>query len=608
MITCASLYIVVLIMEKEVNYVRLVQQAQLGDEESLTCLAEAVSRRLYSYVYRYTLADDLTQDIVQETILTMLEVLGELKEADRFWPWLFKIALSKVFGHRRADRQRKSASRSMASAPGAQNDKKTAIADMVGKELREVIFAAMRELKPRQRAIINMRCYDEMSYSEIAEIMMCSKFAAQMLFYRAKKSLKKSLARNGFGKGSLLMGLILFGKMTAPSKAAAAQFTLTAATTKVGVTASAAAIAASKTAVLSMTTAGVLTVGTMVATSGTDNAMVVREQRPTGTPYVMTQGALISRENVECWYYYPPNGNGAVITQFKSDTKGERSYYQWLQNEQANYYKRKNAVYIRNSRDWAKDLSVRRLPTDSPELTDFLSRVEGKKIPLEYVHYNGDGMLVIAKQEKSEGFSQITHRYDVSGEEYFRYNWQGEAKVVDKRDAMHKRGWTYFTVAGDINGQAVTGSGRIPFIYSASQTHWPWLKLQVGQSAVSEAGFAGLCRPWMGLHTIDTVRRDAGERGILFETKIAGHKDGLQAEVMLTYDQIRLLYTIDMEADVIDRITFLSKAYEIVGRLKFSYLQEIDSAGNEFVEPREKSYTMPQDIPWLVQLAESTME
>ncbi len=79
-----------------------------------------------------------------------------------------------------------------------------------------------------------MRCYDNMAYSEIAESMGCSEFSTRMLFVRAKKALQKELLSNGFSRGSLLAALIVFGKMTAPSKAAAAQLTVPAAALKVG--------------------------------------------------------------------------------------------------------------------------------------------------------------------------------------------------------------------------------------------------------------------------------------------------------------------------------------------------------------------------------------
>ena len=72
-------------MEESTDYAELVQQAQLGDKKCLNRLAEAGRERLHAYVYCYTLADDLTHDIVQESILKMLEALGELRETQQFW-------------------------------------------------------------------------------------------------------------------------------------------------------------------------------------------------------------------------------------------------------------------------------------------------------------------------------------------------------------------------------------------------------------------------------------------------------------------------------------------------------------------------------------------
>ena len=58
------------------------------------------------------------------------------------------------------------------------------------------------------------------------------------------------------------------------------------------------------------------------------------------------------------------------------------------------------------------------------------------------------------------------------------------------------------------------GTGRIPFVFAASDKNWPWVELRIGETIVNEVGFAGLGRPWMGLHTIDTIRRDAAEKRI----------------------------------------------------------------------------------------------
>jgi RNA polymerase sigma-70 factor (ECF subfamily) len=586
-------------MEKNIDHVQLVTQAQLGDKECLNRLAEAARERLYTYVYRYTLSDELTEDIIQESILKMLEVLNELKEADRFWPWLFKIALNKIFSHRRAEHKRRTVSKPAAGPGDAHRQRQTAIANVVGQELKEIVFAAMQKLKPEHRAVINMRCYDEMGYSEIAQTIGCSKFAAQMLFYRAKKSLKKQLSRRGFGKGSLLMALVLFGKMTAPSEAAAAKVAVMTTAVKVGVPASLAAIAVSKTAILSLTTAGVLAVGTMVTTSAFDGTTNVPKNKPPASVPVIGQVDPAVDSIQECWYYYPPNGNGTVMMRLESDADSIPSYCQWLQNDQSNYYRRKNTIYVENYRIWHKDLSVWRLPTDSPQLTDFLSRAEGRREEMRYVPQRAGGLLVVVKQDQNGSHSQITHRRDISDEEYFRYRWPAGAEVKDNRDAMHKRGWTYFNITGQINDKEVRGRGRIPFVFVASRRHWPWVVLKVAENIANEVSFAGLSRPWMGLHTIDTVRRDATEKRIWFETRY--NKRTGKAQVVLKPEEGKIVYTVDMKKDVIESIEFSG---DTQGRLNFNYLQEIDNIGNEFVGPARQA-NIPErseGMSWLLEL------
>ena len=49
-------------MEKSIDYIELVQQAQLGDKVCLNRLAEAARECLYAYVYRHTLTEDLTRN------------------------------------------------------------------------------------------------------------------------------------------------------------------------------------------------------------------------------------------------------------------------------------------------------------------------------------------------------------------------------------------------------------------------------------------------------------------------------------------------------------------------------------------------------------------
>ena len=605
----------------------LVRKAQLGDKECLNRLAEVARVHLREYVLRLTLREDLTQDIVQESILEMFKVFEKLKCAETFWSWLDGIAFNKIRGYYGRQWRHKTISLSDIERQLAIGDSQSALAEMINRELKQIVLVSMRELSPRYRAVLTMRCYRDMPYSEIAGLMGCTEFGAQSLFYRAKKALAKKLSRHGLGKGYLLAALVLFGKLTASTEAAAANISITSATLKVSAAASLAAMVTSKTAVVSVLTAAAITGGTALVTLGTDNIDIGPERINAQTSFNLPARDVADGME-QCWYFFPEGpGRPVMMRLLKFDASGKNSYCRNLQNQHANYYYDKDIVRINNFRTYNPDLSVARLPTDSEDLSRFISQVEGGQAEMERVSSTKKGLLVISKRN-DQGVDRIwrtDRHFNVLDEEYFQFDWPQNARIVDNRDEMHKRGWTYFRITGHINGQQVSGTGRMPFVYAASGQSGPWLNLQLadgtrivdsgaeacvfdasGKAVAAYKGgsfFKGLGRPWMGLHTIDTVRRDAAEKQVWFETRhLPG---GSKVEVILTHEQTRLVYTFDIQTDVIEKITF-SADNGGEGDLEFSYLQNIDNPGNEFVSPRVASYRKLQQNPpgmlWLLKL------
>jgi RNA polymerase sigma-70 factor (ECF subfamily) len=614
-----------------VTEIALVERARQGDKPSLNTLAEIARERLRVYVYRLTLKDDLTQEIVQESLLEMCKILGKLQKTDRFWPWLYGIATNKLHRHYRTEKAMRHAAASEERRRGQMKEREEGFEDLVGEELKQIVSNAMQKLRTRHKAVLVMRCYDGMSYNEIADSMGCSEFSIRMLFVRAKKALQKELLRNGFQRGALLSALIVFGKMTAPSKAAAAQITVPATALKVGLAATVAGLATTTTGVVSLAAAGALTVGTMATTAGlrppAASTPVVTPAAQTG---VISPYATSSKAHDQYWYYFPegPQGPMMLRAQSRADAVGSRA--QILQNEQANYSYEGGTVHINNYHMLLDDLSVFKLPTDSTTLRGFLAQVEGLDNDVQPVNAGGRNLLVIVERnEQRAGRPWAIRQSNILDENYFRGNWPTGARVEDHRDAMHQRGWAYFRVHGTLGGQNVTGVGRLPFTYAASRLHTAWLRLKVGETlnlidggsgAARQDGqgtllgryplgsfFKGLSRPWMGLHTVDTVRRDAAEQRAHFETRWL--TDGREAQVTITRDNDGLVYTIDIEADLVRTITFLTNNVT-VGTLAFEYLEQTRVPTGEFTTPAARDERVSlQDSPgilWLLRLPEST--
>jgi len=205
-------------MAKELN-IQAIRQAQAGNMQSLSAVAEQVRPKVYTYIYRLTLNYHLTQDLTQETVLEMIKTLPQLKvpHVNGFWGWIFRTALGKVQHHFRLQGARRLAQKTTSDDSVLESyvaDDSNALNTVIRKEIRNAVMGAMKAIKFKYRNILVLRCYDNLSYGQIAGIMGGSELKARLLFFRAKHSLKSQLERHGFKRDSLLAGLTIFADLT----------------------------------------------------------------------------------------------------------------------------------------------------------------------------------------------------------------------------------------------------------------------------------------------------------------------------------------------------------------------------------------------------------
>ncbi len=176
--------------------IQFLAEARSGGQAALGRLAVLVWERLYPFIFRLTLSRDTTEDVLQETLLTMLRRLRALRDSERFWPWIYRIAWNKVQDRLR-DRRLQSRSeaillRHRSGEEGAADS--NPLAAQVRAETLEQVAAALTRLDDHQRDILRLRCYDDLPYTEIAARTRTSPDGARVRFHRAKKSLRTQLA------------------------------------------------------------------------------------------------------------------------------------------------------------------------------------------------------------------------------------------------------------------------------------------------------------------------------------------------------------------------------------------------------------------------------
>ena len=248
------------------GFVRLVAWARAGDRDSLSQLSELAQPRLFVYIYRLTLNYDLAQDLCQETLVKMLETIEGLEDVERFWPWLFRSAMGHVQHYFRDQKRQHMAQLAAVAADRFEDyvcqDHGDGLTRASRVELSSLVVEAMTQMQLIHRNILVLRCYDQLSYTEIAEVMGCKELRARVLFFRAKQALKQFLSKRGFGNEVLLTALGLFGYLTVPPKGASvASVGIVAATLEVGPLAAAVGSLGTKTGMAISASVGALLVG-----------------------------------------------------------------------------------------------------------------------------------------------------------------------------------------------------------------------------------------------------------------------------------------------------------------------------------------------------------
>ena len=112
------------------------------------------------------------------------------------------------------------------------------------------------------------------------------------------------------------------------------------------------------------------------------------------------------------------------------------------------------------------------------------------------------------------------------------------------------------------------------------------------------------------MHTINTIRRDAVAERVWFQTRPAMNK---KDAIVTFYNKgqrpgFELIYTIDLMNDLIKDIRFDLQG-KTKASLRFSYLQDIDEVGDEFIEPAisDDSQIPHQQSPGMLWLANMAM-
>jgi RNA polymerase sigma-70 factor (ECF subfamily) len=178
----------------------LVERCQAGQLQAYEILVGRYRQRIYSLAYSMVRNEQDATDLSQETFVKAWQAIRGFKKNASFYTWLYRITTNLCIDFVRKRDRRPTVAFEESVDPEADVDVEVAPSsqplpseEVRRKELREQIDAALLELSPEHRAVIQLREFEGLDYAEIAKAVGCQIGTVMSRLHYARKHLQKLL-------------------------------------------------------------------------------------------------------------------------------------------------------------------------------------------------------------------------------------------------------------------------------------------------------------------------------------------------------------------------------------------------------------------------------
>lgn len=170
---------------------QLVKAMLAGDKKAFDQMYQEYHLILYRTAYLILGNSYDAEDVLQETFVTAYTSIGSLKDPSKLKTWLFSILKHAAY------KQGKKRNREWPDE--YINEKINEYIREEGQEesflQRDQIQEALRTLPPKQREVIVLYYYNDLSIEEIAQVCKTFQGTVKSRLYKARKELKKELEK-----------------------------------------------------------------------------------------------------------------------------------------------------------------------------------------------------------------------------------------------------------------------------------------------------------------------------------------------------------------------------------------------------------------------------
>lgn len=182
----------------------IIQKVLAGDNDAFGLLVERYQTKVYNLALRMTGSEEDAADMAQEAFLRAWRSLPAFQFESAFSTWLFRLTHNVCIDHLRAQKRRPTVSLTVSDDESDQSLQLDLPDPSPGPELaailsedRAILAMAMAQLPTDYREILTLRAINDLSYSQIADILHLQEGTVKSRLSRARASLRDKLLEIG---------------------------------------------------------------------------------------------------------------------------------------------------------------------------------------------------------------------------------------------------------------------------------------------------------------------------------------------------------------------------------------------------------------------------
>lgn len=179
---------------------QLIERAKAGDDQAFQEIVRAYRRRIMGTITRLIGRPEDVEDVAQEVFLRLYDSLEQLRTAEMFEPWLYRLTVNASYDYLRRQRRRKE------SRMADLSEEQVVLADALASSeaglestrqgtIREFVSSLLSAVSEEDRILLTLKEVEGLSLKELERIYGVNENALKVRLFRARQRVLKAYER-----------------------------------------------------------------------------------------------------------------------------------------------------------------------------------------------------------------------------------------------------------------------------------------------------------------------------------------------------------------------------------------------------------------------------